>query len=55
MKLRLPLGDENRFLAQLSADARDSSTLFLILDGYSDVELSKSERTVSLLVRKTKR
>lgn len=45
VKLRLAPGDENRFLAQLSTDARDSSTLFF-LDGNSDVDLSKSETRV---------
>lgn len=42
VKLRLLPGDENRFLAQLSIVARDSSTLFF-LEEHSDAVFCKSE------------
>lgn len=42
MKLRLAPGDEKRFLAQLSTEARDSSTL-MVADGEPGVEVSKSK------------
>lgn len=46
VKPRLPPGDEKRFLAQFSTDARDSSTVFFFLDGHSEVGFSKSETRV---------
>lgn len=45
VKLRLPPGDENRFLAQLSTEARDSRTVFF-LGWHSDVVLFTSGRKI---------
>lgn len=42
VKLRLAPADENRFLAQLSIDERDSSTLLFLVKN-SEAEFFKSE------------